>query len=103
MREQQNLPTVRPGHIITPQATCPIPIGSAGLWVDAVAPALKFRLASGVDAVVVSLAGLINTKVFATETARDAVVASEGDIAIVGDAEQHFSNGAWRNADGSTT
>jgi hypothetical protein len=42
-------------------------------------------------------------QIYATEAARDAATPSEGDTAIVGNVEQHFSGGAWRNADGSPT
>jgi len=41
--------------------------------------------------------------IFANEAARDAYSAKEGDSAIVGDIHQHYSNGEWHNADGSST
>ena len=41
--------------------------------------------------------------VYADEAARDAVTPAEGDIAIVDNVQQHFSDGAWRNSDGTTT
>lgn len=34
MRDQQNLPAIRPAYVYAPQATNPIPIGSIGEWVD---------------------------------------------------------------------
>ena len=50
MNEQQNRPTVRPASILVPQATCPIPLGSVGFWVDKSDGILKQRAADGTDA-----------------------------------------------------
>jgi hypothetical protein len=67
MRDQANLTQIRPGFVMTPQPTCPIPLGSSGIWYDSVAATLKFRLPSGADSVIVGPAGLPNAQTFTSD------------------------------------
>lgn len=49
MREQQNRASVRPAYILVPQASCPIPAGEAGQWLDKSDSTIKTRNADGTD------------------------------------------------------
>lgn len=119
MREQQNVPTVRPAYTMVGQATCPIPLGSVGLWFELATATLKFRLASGADSIIVGLAGFPGTPTFTSNgiggpirPAPSAVGASLTSAVWIynsgpggtGPKVPEYSDGVeWRDVEGSVT
>lgn len=102
MREQQNLPTVRPGHVITEQATCPIPLGFAGLWFNG--SALLFRTEAGVD---LSAGGATLTFTNATRPSPASTGATPTNqvVGVNSTTQQieHTDGTTWYDADGNPT